>query len=203
MGYPNLMTQAFKKLAFGSGKSGAKAASSSRNNAAIALGSNLGDSAQILANAITVIDAVPLIRVIERSHFYKTAPVGPPQPDYINACIIVQTELSPRNLLDKLLKVENQFGRVRKERWGARSLDLDLLLYGDRIIEAPKLTVPHPRLHERSFVLTPLVDIAAEWQHPVFNQTVEQLHAQLSEQISQKGLITGIERLVSCESQTV
>ncbi len=170
--------------------------------AAIALGSNLGDSRQILLNAIMVIDTVPGIQVSARSHLYKTAPVGPPQPDYINACITVQTSLSPRDLLHRLLAIEQQFGRVRKERWGARSLDLDLLLFGDRTIAAPKLSVPHPRLHERPFVLVPLMDIAAHWSHPILHQTVEQLLTQLVEQ----GLIKGIERIedaVSCESQTV
>ncbi|MGC1219250.1 MAG: 2-amino-4-hydroxy-6-hydroxymethyldihydropteridine diphosphokinase [Phormidesmis sp.] len=171
-------------------------------SAAIALGSNLGNSQQILLNAMTVLDTVPGIRVSARSHLYKTAPVGPPQPDYINACITVQTSLPPRDLLHRLLAVEQQFGRVRKERWGARSLDLDLLLFGDRIIAAPKLSIPHPRLHERPFVLVPLMDIAAHWLHPVLHQTVEQLFTQLVEQ----GLGNGVEKIaraVSYESQTV
>jgi len=185
------MTKAFKKLMFGSAGLSA--------DAAIALGGNLGDSAQIITNAITVMDTVPGTQVVARSHFYKTAPVGPPQPDYVNACITVKTTLSPRDLLKQLLLVENQFGRVRKERWGARSLDLDLLLYGDRIIEVPKLSVPHPRLHERPFVLTPLMDIAAQWQHPLLHKSVEQLFSELSAQ----GLMTGVERLVSYESQPV
>lgn len=191
MGYPNLMTQLFEKSALGGGERVV--------DAAIALGSNLGDSAQILANAITVIDTVPSIRVTARSHFYKTAPVGPPQPDYINACITIETTLAPRDLLHQLLTIEGQFGRVRKERWGARSLDLDVLFYGDRIIEAPKLSVPHPRLHERPFVLTPLLDVAPQWHHPVLHKTVAQIFSQLSDQ----GLMTGVERLVSYESQTV
>ncbi len=167
--------------------------------AAIALGSNLGDSRQILLDAMTVIDTVPGVRMIGRSHLYKTAPVGPPQPDYINACITVQTSISPRDLLHRLLAIEQRFGRVRKERWGARSLDLDLLLFGDRTIQASKLSVPHPRLHERPFVLVPLMDVAAQWPHPVLNKTVEQLFDQLAE----KGLVTGVEQLMSYESQPV
>lgn len=167
--------------------------------AVIALGSNLGPSKQILTNAITVIDKGTGTRVLARSHFYKTAPVGPPQPDYINACIVVETGLSPRALLKRLLSIENQFGRVRKLRWGARSLDLDLIFYSDRIVLAPQLSVPHPRLHERAFVLIPLMDIAPQWQHPVLKKTV----AQLTEQLSSQNLLTGVERLVSCESQTV
>ena len=155
--------------------------------AAIALGGNLGDSQRILAEAISVIDQTPEIAVMAQSHFYRTAPVGPPQPDYINACILANTSLSPMVLLHQLLSIENQFGRVRQERWGARSLDLDLLFYGDRALDISGLTVPHPRLHERPFVLVPLMDIAANWQHPIFKQTVEQLLAQLP--------ITGVERL--------
>ena len=187
MGYPILMTKAFEKLVFGS--------SDLSIEAVIALGSNLGDSARILTNAITVIDTAPGIQVLARSHLYKTAPVGPPQPDYINACITVETSLSPRDLLHQLLTIESQLGRVRKKRWGARSLDLDLLFYGDRIIEATKLTVPHPRLHERPFVLVPLLDVAPHWHHPVLIKTVEQIYSELSEQ----GLMTGVERLVNYE----
>ena len=154
---------------------------------AIALGGNLGDSQRILSEAIAVIDRTLSIDVIARSPFYRTAPVGPPQPDYINACITAQTSLSPVALLHRLLSIENQFGRVRQERWGARSLDLDLLFYGDRQIDIPGLTVPHPRLHERSFVLVPLADIAPDWQHPTLQQTTAQLLSKLS--------IAGVEQL--------
>jgi len=126
--------------------------------------------------------------VLERSHFYKTAPVGPPQPDYLNACILIETTLPPRSLLHHLLAIENQFGRVRQVRWGARSLDLDLLLYGNQIVDTPGLTVPHPRLHERAFVLVPLMDIAPDWPHPIFRKTVSQLLDQLP--------VSGVERLM-------
>lgn len=156
--------------------------------AAIALGSNLGDSQQILLAAIEVIDQAAHTAVIARSHFYKTAAVGPPQPDYINACITAQTSLSPWQLLRYLLAVEEQFGRVRKERWGPRSLDLDLLLYSSHITDIPGLTIPHPRLHERPFVLIPLADIAPSWQHPIFHLTVEQCLAKLSAQGSDLGV---------------
>lgn len=154
---------------------------------AIALGGNLGDSQRILSEAIAVIAQAPGIEVTARSHFYRTAPVGPPQPDYINACILIETSLAPIALLHQLLSIENQFGRVRQVRWGARSLDLDLLFYGDRTLDILGLTVPHPRLHERPFVLVPLMDIAFDWQHPVLHQTTEQLLAQLS--------TAGVERL--------
>lgn len=161
--------------------------------AAIALGSNLGDSRQILSAAIETIDRAAHIDVLARSHFYKTAAVGPPQPDYINACITIKTDLSPRQLLRHLLATEKQFGRVRKERWGPRSLDLDLLLYDSYITDTSGLTIPHPRLHERSFVLIPLTDIASQWQHPIFHTTIEQCLTKLSAQ----GSDCAVERLAS------
>ena len=155
--------------------------------AAIALGGNLGNSRRILSEAIARLGQTAQIEVTARSHFYRTAPVGPPQPDYINACILVRTTLSPMLLLHQLLAIESQFGRVRQERWGARSLDLDLLFYGDRTIDIPGLTVPHPRLQDRAFVLVPLMDIAPSWRHPTLHKTTEQLLAQLS--------VVGVERL--------
>lgn len=172
-----------------------KQAKIGRVRVAIALGGNLGDSQRILSEAIVAIDCTLETEVTERSHFYRTAPVGPPQPDYINACILAETSLSPIALLHQLLSIENQFGRVRQERWGARSLDLDLLFYGDRTLDILGLTVPHPRLHERPFVLVPLMDIAPDWEHPIFERTPQQLLAQLS--------VSGVERLVARSPHTI
>jgi 2-amino-4-hydroxy-6-hydroxymethyldihydropteridine diphosphokinase len=142
---------------------------------AIGLGSNLGDSLAILRQALQVLDGLEAVEVKVRSHLYQTAPVGPPQPDYLNCCALLQTSLTPEALLAALLSVEKTFGRVRQERWGPRLLDLDLLLFGDQIIRLPELTVPHPLMHERAFVLIPLCDIAAHWQHPILGKTIAEL----------------------------
>ena len=97
--------------------------------AVVALGGNLGNSRRILSEAIAALNSTDGIEVLARSPFYKTAPVGPPQPDYLNACVLIKTVLTPRVLLHSLLAIETQFGRVRQVRWGARSLDLDLLFF--------------------------------------------------------------------------
>ena len=142
---------------------------------AIALGSNLGDSYAILEGAIASLREIPGMTLQARSQWYQTAPVGPPQPDYLNGCILVETHLAPLDLLETLLQVEKQFGRVRRERWGPRSLDLDLLLYGEQILDLPQLQVPHPRMAERAFVLVPLSEIAPDWRHPVLERSVSTL----------------------------
>jgi 2-amino-4-hydroxy-6-hydroxymethyldihydropteridine diphosphokinase len=101
--------------------------------------------------------------------------VGPPQPPFLNGCALLDTSLSAGALLELLLATEARFGRVRRERWGPRTLDLDLLLYGAHRIETPNLRVPHPRLEERGFVLVPLATIAPHWRHPGRDQTVAEL----------------------------
>ncbi|GBF82402.1 2-amino-4-hydroxy-6-hydroxymethyldihydropteridine diphosphokinase [Aphanothece sacrum] len=142
---------------------------------AIALGSNLGDSLLILEKTITLLSETPSIDLISHSHWYKTAPIGPPQPDYLNGCAILETCLIPEALLQILLNIEQQFGRIRREKWGPRTLDLDLLLYGDFILETPILQVPHPGMIERAFVLVPLSEIAPNWIHPVAKKTIIEL----------------------------
>ena len=128
-----------------------------------------------LDSAIDALSKTPGIRVIARSSWYLTRPVGPPQPDYINGCVVIETGIEPQEVLKILLNIENQFGRVREVRWGARTLDLDLLLYDDRRIESPNLEVPHPRMCTRAFVLVPLAEIAPDWTHPVSNCAIESL----------------------------
>lgn len=142
---------------------------------AIGLGSNLGNSLAILESAIAKLNQHEAIAVLARSSWYKTAPVGPPQPDYINGCALLDVQCSPAALLEVLLGVERQFGRVRRERWGPRTLDLDLLLFGDRILETPALQIPHPRMKERAFVLVPLAEIAPDWKEPISQDSTAQL----------------------------
>ena len=132
--------------------------------ALIGLGGNLGDVGPRLHAATASLDATGGITVVSRSGFYRTAPWGVvDQPDFVNAAIAVETTLAPHALLDTLLATERAFGRVRDgERWGPRTLDLDLLAYGDHVIDDARLTVPHPRIAERAFVLLPLADIAPD-----------------------------------------
>lgn len=142
---------------------------------AIALGSNLGDSRAILEAALESLAATPVIILQARSSWYQTKAVGPPQPDYINGCALLQVKTSPQLLLETLLGIEAQFGRVRRERWGPRSLDLDLLLYDDLILDTPTLVLPHPRMQERAFVLVPLAEIAPDWVEPVSGIAIAEL----------------------------
>jgi 2-amino-4-hydroxy-6-hydroxymethyldihydropteridine diphosphokinase len=128
----------------------------------LGLGGNLGDSAVNLRTAVERLALTDGITVTGISKFYRTAPVGGPsgQPHYINAAIAVVTDLTPRQLLDYCLSVECHFGRVRRERWGPRTVDIDILLYGSLVIEQPGLSVPHPMLRERLFALIPLCEVA-------------------------------------------
>jgi 2-amino-4-hydroxy-6-hydroxymethyldihydropteridine diphosphokinase len=139
---------------------------------AIALGSNLGDSLSILNGAIDKIQTSPQIDLIAVSSWYITTPIGPPQPNYLNGCAIVWTSLAPLEFLNTLHAIESEFGRLRAEVWGARTLDLDLLLYGDKIIDTPDLQVPHPRMIERGFVLFPLAEIAPDTIEPRSSKSI-------------------------------
>jgi 2-amino-4-hydroxy-6-hydroxymethyldihydropteridine diphosphokinase len=142
---------------------------------AIALGSNLGDRDGYLRSAIAALQ--PAIKNLRVSTFHDTAPIGVgAQPTFLNATAVGETSLSARALLDTLLTLEREFGRERPFSGAPRTLDLDLILYGDAIIdEAPSLIVPHPRFRERRFVLEPLAEIAPDWRDPVTRQTVEEL----------------------------
>ena len=127
----------------------------------IGIGANLGDPHAAVRHAIAALAQLPATRLVKQSSLYKTAPVGyREQPDFINAVAQVQTGLEPEALLEHLLAIETRFGRTRSVRNAPRTLDLDLLLYGDRSFQSPRRTLPHPRMKERAFVLVPLAEIA-------------------------------------------
>ena len=131
------------------------------NTAYVALGANLGDPLATLRLAVEALHLLPDSQTLAVSGFYRTAPVGlRNQPDFINAVASLQTGLTPAALLDALFAVEGQFGRVRSIRNAPRTLDLDLLLHGSHISDDPHITLPHPRMHLRAFVLAPLAEIA-------------------------------------------
>jgi len=128
-------------------------------SAYLALGSNLGDRLESLRRAVELLDARPGIDVVRSSRVYETDPVGPPQPAYLNAVVEVRTDLDPHALLKETQAVEHELGRVRAERWGTRTIDVDVLTFDEREIDEPELVVPHPRMHERGFVLVPLGEL--------------------------------------------
>jgi 2-amino-4-hydroxy-6-hydroxymethyldihydropteridine diphosphokinase len=146
---------------------------------AIALGSNLGNCLEILEAALVSLDETPEISLVARSSWYVTTPVGPPQPDYLNGCALLETTLTPAVLMQTLLQIETRFGRVRRERWGARILDLDLLLFDHMTLETPELTIPHPRMNDRAFVLVPLAEIAPTWIEPITGLSIATLVAKV------------------------
>ncbi|WP_041284711.1 2-amino-4-hydroxy-6-hydroxymethyldihydropteridine diphosphokinase [Desulfoscipio gibsoniae] len=129
----------------------------------IGLGSNIGDSRAIIAEALKRLDELPGVAVGAVAPLYRTAPVGYVEQDYfINTVAEVSTTLTPRQLLDGLQQIENELGRVRVIRWGPRTVDLDILLYGEQTIDEPDLQVPHPRMGQRAFVMVPLADLNPE-----------------------------------------
>ena len=145
----------------------------------VALGANLGNPAAQLAAALSELAALPQTRLIKHSSLYRSAPVGADyrgQPDFINAVAQIETALAPHALLDALLALERAHGRTRESRNAPRTLDLDLLLYGDLRQHEPGLTLPHPDLHERAFVLVPLAEIAAGAKVPGHGRVAELLN---------------------------
>jgi 2-amino-4-hydroxy-6-hydroxymethyldihydropteridine diphosphokinase len=147
----------------------------------VALGSNLGDREAHLRGAIAALEGLGDARVLRVSRFHRTKPVGGPpgQRDYLNAVCALSWRGTPQSLIVALHAIEAQHGRVRHERWAPRTLDLDLLLFGDVVLEGEDLQVPHPRMHQRRFVLEPLVEIAPDAWHPVMRKTAAELLAAL------------------------
>lgn len=142
----------------------------------LGLGSNIGDRAHQLQQAIRIIDQYQYIDVTSISPIYETEPVGyTDQPQFLNLCIEIETTLNPQELLKRCLETEEALHRVRKIRWGPRTLDVDILLYGNEIIEEDNLIIPHPRMTERAFVLIPLNDIASKHFEPRSQKLIENL----------------------------
>jgi len=141
----------------------------------LGLGSNLGDRLANLQAAVELLRREERMRVVASSRVWETEPVGgPEQPEYLNAVLRVETDRSPRELLDACLGVEAELGRVRAERWGPRTIDVDVLLYDERTVDEPDLVVPHPRLAERAFVVLPLLELEPDPILPDGRRLVEQ-----------------------------
>jgi 2-amino-4-hydroxy-6-hydroxymethyldihydropteridine diphosphokinase len=152
------------------------------------LGSNLSDRNLLLKQAIACIEE-EIAPVIKRSAVYETQSWGKEDsPDYLNQVILIQTQLSAQIILQKILNIEWKIGRVREEKWGPRLIDIDILFYGDTLIDDPELQVPHPELHKRRFTLEPLVEIAPDLVHPVLNKNILELKNELKDSLIVKKL---------------
>ena len=143
----------------------------------IGLGGNLGEVRTAFRAALTRIEAHPEMRVLEVSNLYQTAPVGPSQPDFLNAAALLELSCAPARLLRQCHAIEKSAGRIRRidEPWGPRPLDLDLLMTPDIVCRGPDLILPHPRFHLRAFALKPAVDLVADWVHPFLGRSLDSL----------------------------
>ena len=146
---------------------------------AIALGSNIGDRLGTIRQAVMLLEERSL-RISASSDVFETPPWGMEnQPRFLNACVLAETDILPRVLLELLLNIESDLGRTRRYKWGPREIDLDLLFYDDQVFNESGLVLPHPQMHRRAFVLVPLVQIAPDWRHPVLGKSVRELAGSL------------------------
>jgi len=149
------------------------------NTAYLGLGSNLGNRLAFLRGGRDALISRPDVELVQVAGVYETEAIGgpPDNPLFLNTALQVQTSLDPYLLLEVCLGIENDFGRSRPVRWAPRTLDIDILFYADQIICEEHLTIPHPRLQERAFVLAPLIEIAPDFKHPLLEQTIAELAA--------------------------
>ena len=152
----------------------------------VGLGANVGDPERTLTAAADEVSRLPDVELRRRSSLYAAAPIGPEQPEFRNAVVSLVTRWSPEALLAALLDIERAHGRVRGERWGPRVLDLDILLWGDQVVDQPGLHVPHPELQHRRFALEPLAELDPAARHPVLQKTVAELLAAVRDQPVQR-----------------
>ena len=157
-------------------------------NIFLLLGSNLGNRHNYLLEAINLIQ-INIGPIINKSSIYETAAWGKnDQPDFLNQAIYLQSDLTPGELLKQVLRIEGLLERKRKEFWGARTMDIDILFYGNQLIDEPNLSIPHKLLHERRFVLMPLNEIAPDFEHPILEKKIQELLQQLKDNLSVKKL---------------
>ena len=150
--------------------------------AAIGVGSNQGDSIRICRAAIELLRNHPAVSMLTASSLYRTSPVGVYGQDwFVNAALVVRTRLEPAALLELMLDIEKNFGRLRTVKWGPRTLDLDILFYEDIQLDVPGLKVPHPLMSDRLFVLKPLAEIEPDWLHPALGLTVHEMLSRILE----------------------
>jgi 2-amino-4-hydroxy-6-hydroxymethyldihydropteridine diphosphokinase len=155
----------------------------------LGLGSNLGDRVDTIRKVQEMVSSIPGVTLVSSSSLYETEPVGiSDQPMFVNAVLEIETDLSPKELFLKLKDIEAKMGRRKTVRWGPRIIDIDILLFGDRIIEERDLTIPHPEMAKRGFVLVPLCEIAPEMKHPRHKKTIREIADGLDD-------ISGVEKI--------